>query len=131
MLGVLDCLYFQAELVCALGSSIGNIVDVFTKAGGKIEKVDAGEIGAALARIEPEKIKALQPKILSQIITPDNRFLGDEQTIEDWFSRPENTGDIWEVIFKGAIKLLGEYRPSFLKGVPLKAVTQEATEATA
>ena len=67
-LGVLDTLYLQAELVHALGPSIGNIVDILTKAKGNIGNIDAGEIGVALSKIEPETIKKLQTKILSQII---------------------------------------------------------------
>ena len=128
-LGVLDSLYFQAELIHALGSSIGEIVDIVSMAktkDGKIDanNIDAGEIGAAIAKVDPKTLKELQPKILAQVITPENNFLGDEATIENWFSRPENTGDVWEVIYKGAAVLLGEYRPNFLKGVTLKVATE-------
>lgn len=135
-LGVLDSLYFQAELIHALGSSIGEIVDIVSKAktkDGNIDanNIDAGELGAAIAKVDPKTLKEIQPKILAQVITPENNFLGDEATIENWFSRPENTGDVWEVLYKGAVVLLGEYRPSFLKGMKLKAVLQEATEVTA
>lgn len=123
-LGVLDSLYFQAELIHALGSSIGEMVEIYAKSNGKAGEIDAGEMGASLAKIDPKTLKELQPKILAQVITPENNFLGDEATIENWFSRPENTGDVWEVLYKGAIVLLGEYRPSFLKGATLKATTE-------
>ena len=127
LLGVLDSLYFQAELAQTLGSAVGEIVNLAIKAKGKIGDIDIGELGNSISKINPEALKKIQPKILAQVITPENRFLGDQQTIEEWFSKPENTGDVWEVLIKGAIALLGKYLPSFLKG----NLQKEKTEATA
>lgn len=114
-LGVLDSLYFQAKVVHALGSSVGELFELYYKAK-TLGDIDAGELGASLSKINPDALKSIQPEILKQTITPENKFLEDQQYLEEWFSRPENTGDVWEVMYKGALVLLGEYRPNFLRG---------------
>lgn len=115
-LGVLDSLYFQAELLHGLGESIGEIIDLYIKASGDSGKIDAGKFGGALARISPDTLKKIQPKILAQVITPENRFLSDAIEIENWFSKDDNRGDVWEVLFKSGKILLGEYLPNFVRG---------------
>lgn len=115
-LGVLDTLYLQAEILRCLGSSIGDIANVIKNAGGKIGSVDMSELGSALSKVNPEDLKTLEPKILSQVITPENKFLGDVVYLEEWFSRPDNAGDVWGVLIRAASVLLGEYLPRFLKG---------------
>lgn len=119
-LGVLDSLYFQAELLHGLGESIGEIIDLYMKASGDSGKIDAGKLGGALARVSPDTLKKIQPKILSQVITPENKFLADAIEIENWFSKDDNRGDVWEVLFKSGKILLGEYLPSFVRGASQK-----------
>lgn len=113
---VLDAVYFHAEAMHLLGDVVGKFLDIYTKSktGGS---VDLQEVGKAMASVDPEAIRIIQPKILGQVITPENKFLGDEATIEEWFSRPDNTTDVWEVIVKAGGVLLGEYLPRFLKDI--------------
>lgn len=115
-LGVLETLYLHAEFMHSLGEVVGEVADAIANAF-KGKEVEIKEFGASLAKIKPEELKKLQPKIFGQIITPDNRFLGDPMTIEEWFGRPENASDVWEVLVKGGYCLLGEHLPAFLKGM--------------
>ena len=131
-MSVLDTLYFQAKILNALGAVIGDIAEIANKSrqsneDGRIDigNVDVSLIGAAISKVEPEKLKPIEKEILEHVITPTNKFLADEMIIETWFANPENTGDVWEVIVKGAIALLGEYLPPFLKQAKEQAKTAE------
>lgn len=112
---VLDSLYFQAELVTSIGTSLGELANVIKRNKDNLGNVDIGGLGEAIAKIDPEKLKKLQPKVLAQVITPENKFLGDEIAIEDWFNRDENAGDVWGVLIKATGFLLGEYLPNFFR----------------
>lgn len=122
-LSVLDTIYFHAEAMHYFGDILGKFLDVYIR-GRKGEEVDLAEAGKILTSVNPEAIKTIQPKILSQVVTPENKFLNDPMAIEEWFSRPENAGDVWEVTVKAASVLLGEYLPRFLKDA---AGTMKAT----
>ena len=114
-LGVLDTLYFQAELVTSIGTSLGELAEILKKHKDNIGNTDIGELGCAIAKIDPEKLKKIQPKILAQVITPENEFLNDEISIEKWFGKDENAGDVWGVLIKAAGFILGEYLPNFFR----------------
>ena len=114
-LGVLDTLYFQAELVTSIGTSLGELADIVRRNKDNIGNMDIGELGCAIAKIDPEKLKKIQPKIFAQVITPENNFLGDESAIENWFGREENAGDVWGVLIKATAFILGEYLPNFFR----------------
>lgn len=124
-LSVLDTIYFHAEAMHLLGDAAGKILDVYIKAHKK-GSMDFEAAGNALARIEPEAIRIIQPKILKQVITPENKFLDNEMTIEEWFSKPENAADVWEVTIKAGAILLGKYLPRFLQEMvePMKAAVK-------
>lgn len=113
-LSVLDTVYFHAEAMHLLGDAAGKILDVYIKAQ-KRGNLDFEEVGMALSHIQPEAIRIIQPKILKQVITPENRFLDNEMAIEEWFSKPENIEDVWEVTIKAGAVLLGKYLPHFLQ----------------
>lgn len=115
-LSVLDTVYFHAEAMHSLGDTICQFLDIFIKLKKK-QDVEVSELGKALAHINPEAIRLIQPKILRQVATPENKFLDNEMNIEEWFSRPENASDVWEVTVKAGSILLGEYLPRFLKEV--------------
>lgn len=128
-LGVLDTLYFQAELVTSIGTSLGELADILKKSGGNLGNADMGELGCAIAKIDPEKLKKIQPKVLAQVITPKNEFLNDETSIEQWFGQDENAGDVWGVLIKATGYILGEYLPNFFRDM-MKDKNQEVrTEA--
>lgn len=111
---VLDTVYFHAEAMHLLGDVVSQFLDIFVRTQ-KGENLDVSEIGKALTHLDPEAIRKIQPKILKQVATPENKFLDNEMAVEDWFSRPENSGDVWEVTIKAGSVLLGEYLPRFLK----------------
>ena len=113
-LSVLDTVYFHAEAMHYLGDAVGTLLDLYVRLR-KGESVDLAEAGKALTHLDPMAIRAIQPKILSQVATPENKFLDNEMNIENWFARPENSCDVWEVTVKAASVLLGEYLPRFLK----------------
>lgn len=113
-LSVLDTIYFHAEAMHYLGDVIGRFLDIYVQIK-KGKELDLAEAGKALTYVDPLAIRALQPKILKQVVTPENKFLDNEMEIENWFSRPENSGDVWDVTVKAGSVLLGEYLPRFLK----------------
>lgn len=116
MLSVLDSIDLQIEFVSNCGGLIGQAVAIFIDyKNGKEIKDD--RIAELFKNINPTTLKPIKKKIFERIITPEDRFLSDEAEIEKWFSQPENKGDIWDVLLKGAKELLGEYLPSFLSGI--------------
>lgn len=126
MLSVLDSIDLQIEFVSNCGGMIGQAIAIFMDfKNGKEIKDD--RIAELFKNINPATLKPIKTKIFERIITPDNRFLSDEAEIEKWFSQPENKGDIWDVLLKGAKELLGEYLPSFLKGITDK-IGEKMTE---
>ena len=113
-LSVLDTIYFHAEAMRYLGDTVSQFLDIYIQMQ-KTKEIDMVKVGEALKHIDPEAIRIIQPKILRQVATPENKFLDNEMEVEQWFSRPENSGDVWEVTVKAGGVLLGEYLPRFLK----------------
>ena len=127
-LSVLDTIYFHAEAMHLLGDAVGKFLDVYVQAkkGGNI---DLQELGKAFTAIDPEAIRILQPKILRQVATPENKFLDNEMAVEAWFSQPDNAGYVWELTLKAGGILLGKYLPRFLKEM-VDAMKAAATTMT-
>ena len=115
-LSVLDTIYFHAEAMRYFGDTVSQFLDIYMKMQ-KDKEIDMAKVGEALKHIDPEAIRTIQPKILRQVATPENRFLDNEMAIEEWFARPENSGDVWEVTIKAGSVLLGKCLPRFLKEV--------------
>ena len=118
-LDVLETIYLHAEAMHLMGDLVGSLLDLFFRMM-KGENVQLPELGTTLAKADPEAIKKLTPLIFKQVITPENTFLADAVTINEWFSRPENKDDVWEVLILATGTLLGEYLPAFLKGMITK-----------
>lgn len=118
-LGVLDTLNLHLVASKNLGPIIGKISEIALR-NKSIKDIEISEIGEVLTKIEPDKIKELQLKTFSQVITPENTFLGDLLSIENWFSREDNAQDVWEVFIKALFLLLGEYLPNSVKGMFMK-----------
>ena len=127
MLSVLDSLDLQVEFITNCGGPISQAVAMYmdVKKGKEVSDDRFAEI---FKSINPQTLKPIKSKILSRVITPENKFLSDESEIENWFGREENHGDVWEVLVKAAQMLLGEYLPSFLKEVA-NQVGEKMTEA--
>jgi len=126
MLSVLDSLDLQIEFISNCGGLITQIASMYKDAKSGKEVSDE-RLGEAFKSINPQTIKPIKNKILERVITPENKFLSDETEIEGWFGRDENKGDIWEVLVKAAQVLLGEYLPSFLKGI-MDQIGEKMTE---
>ena len=124
-LDVLETIYLHAEALHLMGDLAGSLLDIFFRFV-KGENVELPELGTTLAKADPEAIRKLTPIILKQVITPENKFLSDPVEINAWFDRPENKGDVWEVIVYATGILLGEYLPDFLKGLIKKKETPAA-----
>ena len=118
-MSVLDSIDLQIEFLSNCGGLISQAISIYTDVK-KGKEVKDERLGDLFKSINPESLKPIKTKILSRIVTPENRFLSDESEIENWFGRQENRGDIWELLVKGACELLGEYLPSFLKGMTEK-----------
>ena len=115
-LSVLDTIDLHIDVVESLGETIGKFVLLLGDL--KLGRNPSNEEFAAVFKgVNGEKIKPLKKRILAQVITPENKFLGDDVTIEQWFSKPENKADVWGVLYKAADVLLGEYMPDFLKNM--------------
>lgn len=125
-LDVLSTIYMHVDFMHILGPALTQAIAVLADMQ-KGKDINPEDIGYALAKLDPDVVKGLQIKVFAQVITPDNRFLGDPVTIEDWFSKPENSSDVWEVFVWGLKALLGEHLPSFMKN---KALPTEKTTAT-
>lgn len=131
-LSVLDTVYFHAEALHYLGDVIGKFLDVYLQVKEGTDKNGAlAEVGKALASLDPEALHVLQPKILRQVATPENKFLDNPMNIEDWFSKPENAGDVWEVTVKAGSVLLGKCLPRFLKEAvgTMKAAAESVSQS--
>lgn len=124
-LDVLSTIYMHVDFMHILGPALTQAIAVLADLQ-KGKDINPEDIGYALAKLDPDVVKGLQIKVFAQVITPDNRFLNDPVTIEDWFSRPENSSDVWEVFVWGLKVLLGEHLPSFMKKIAPEKTT--ATE---
>lgn len=113
-LSVLDSIDFQIEFTKGLGGLIGKIGAAWATAqNGK--EVSKDFLDTLFDGVNVETIKPLKKTIFKQIFTPENKCLSDEAYLQEWFSREENKEDVWTVLQSGAVVLLGEYTPKFLK----------------
>lgn len=113
-LSVLDSIDFQIEFTKGLGGLIGKLGAAWATAqNGK--EVSKDFLDTLFNGLNVETIKPLKKTIFKQIITPENKYLADEAYLQEWFSREENKEDVWTVLQMGAVTLLGEYTPKFLK----------------
>lgn len=136
-LPVLETIDLHLDVMESFGELIGKFILLITEAKAGHE-VTNDEISSLFNLIKAEKAKALKRKILAQVITPENTFLGDPVAIEGWFSKPENRKDVWEVLIQATKVLLGEYLPDFLrelaktgleKATADKSKSQKSTES--
>lgn len=113
-LSVLDTIDLHLDMMASLGGFLGKLALVWTdlKNGKTVSK---DEMTSLFSGISTEGLKPLKKRVFGQVITPENKFLSDEMEIEGWFGRPENREDVWDVLVKASIELLGEYAPSFLR----------------
>lgn len=123
MMSVLDTIDLHVETVACMGGVFGKLASIFIDIKNN-KKLPDGTFAELFSSIKPESIREIKKKVLAQVYTPENRILGDEMTIENWFSRPENKGDVWEVLVKATMELLGEYLPGFLRDIMTKGIAK-------
>ena len=113
-LDVLSTIALHVEVMHSLGTIITEVINILADIStGKEAK--SADLGIALTKLDPAVVQKLQRTILAQVITPDNRFLSDPVVVEEWFSKPENADDVWEVLVKGGQALLGKHLPRFVR----------------
>ena len=115
-MSVRETLSFHVEVMTTFGSSIGTVLSLAIHSAKGEEYDVADSMSAAFGKIEPAKCDKIIDKILSRTITPTNEYLKDPRVLQEWFSA--NPQDLWIVITKALIALVGEYFPtSILKDV--------------
>lgn len=114
MMSVLDTIDLQVETMTSLGGLLGKIATAWVDARNNRE-IDKNILSGLFKDIDVNALRPIKSKVFGQVISPENKFLGDPVELENWFSRPENRQDVWEVLVRATIELLGEYVPSFLK----------------
>jgi len=126
-LSVLDTLDLHLDAVEAFGESVGKFALLLGDI--KMGKQPTNDDFCSIFKgIDSSKIKPFKKRILAQVITPENNFLGDDVTIEGWFSRPENSEDVWPLLLKAMETLLGKYLPNFLRELTTKALEKAPAE---
>lgn len=115
-LPVFDTIDLQIEVMSNCGGLIAQAVTMYLDIKNGRE-VDDSRLTEFFNSLSVKGLSPLKAKIMKQVITPENKFLSDESEAEMWFSRPENQGDVWQVLIQAGIALLGEYLPSFVQGI--------------
>lgn len=108
---VMDAVMYHLEFVSKFGGLLAGLTKIVTE---KNKKVDETDFIAMFSSIKPEETKQIIDKVLQRVITPENVRLDNELVIQDWFSKPENSHDIWLVVVAAMVELLGEQLPATL-----------------
>lgn len=108
---VMDAVMYHLEFVSKFGGLLAGLTKIVTE---KNKKVDETDFIAMFSSIKPEETKQIIDKVLQRVITPENVRLDNELSIQDWFSKTENSHDIWLVVVAAMVELLGEQLPATL-----------------
>lgn len=108
---VMDAVMYHLEFASKFGGLIAGLTKIVTEKDKKVEDTD---FIALFAAIKPDETKQIINKVLQRVITPENVRLDNEIVIQDWFSKPENSHEIWMVVVAAMVELLGEQLPATL-----------------
>ena len=108
---VMDTVMYHLDFVSKFGGLLAGLTKIVTE---KNKKVDETDFIAIFSSIKPEETKQIIDKVLQRVITPENVRLDNELVIQDWFSKPENSHEIWLVVVAAMVELLGEQLPATL-----------------
>lgn len=108
---VMDAVMYHLEFVSKFGGLLAGLTKIVTE---KNKKVDETDFIAIFSSIKPEETKQIIDKVLQRVITPENVRLDNELSIQDWFSQPENSHELWLVVVAAMVELLGEQLPATL-----------------
>ena len=108
---VMDAVMYHLEFVSKFGGLLAGLTKIVTEKNKKVEDTD---FIALFSSIKPEETKQIINKVLQRVITPENVRLDNELVIQDWFSQPENSHELWLVVVAAMVELLGEQLPATL-----------------
>lgn len=108
---VMDAVMFHLDFVSKFGGLLAGLTKIVTE---KNKKVDDTDFIALFSSIKPEETKQIINQVLQRVITPENVRLDNELSIQDWFSQPENSHELWLVVVAAMVELLGEQLPTTL-----------------
>lgn len=108
---VMDAVMYHLEFVSKFGGLLAGLTKIVTE---KNKKVDDNDFLALFSSIKPEETKQIINKVLQRVITPENVRLDNELVIQDWFSQPDNSHELWLVVVAAMVELLGEQLPATL-----------------
>lgn len=108
---VMDAVMYHLEFLSKFGGLLAGLTKIVTE---KNKKVEDNDFIALFSSIKPEETKQIINKVLQRVITPENVRLDNEIVIQNWFSKPENSHELWLVVVAAMVELLGEQLPATL-----------------
>lgn len=108
---VMDAVMYHLEFLSKFGGLLAGLTKIVTEKNKKVEDTD---FIALFSSIKPEETKQIINKVLQRVITPENVRLDNEIVIQNWFSKPENSHELWLVVVAAMVELLGEQLPATL-----------------
>lgn len=108
---VMDAVMYHLEFLSKFGGLLAGLTKIVTE---KNKKVEDNDFIALFSAINPEETKQIINKVLQRVITPENVRLDNEIVIQNWFSKPENSHELWLVVVAAMVELLGEQLPATL-----------------
>ena len=108
---VMDAVMYHLEFLSKFGGLLAGLTKIVTEKNKKVEDTD---FIALFSAINPEETKQIINKVLQRVITPENVRLDNEMVIQSWFSKTENSHELWLVVVAAMVELLGEQLPATL-----------------
>lgn len=108
---VMDAVMYHLEFLSKFGGLLAGLTKIVTE---KNKKVEDNDFIALFSAINPEETKQIINQVLQRVITPENVRLDNEIVIQNWFSKPENSHELWLVVVAAMVELLGEQLPATL-----------------
>lgn len=108
---VMDAVMYHLEFLSKFGGLLAGLTKIVTEKNKKVEDTD---FIALFSSIKPEETKQIINKVLQRVITPENVRLDNEMVIQSWFSKTENSHELWLVVVAAMVELLGEQLPATL-----------------
>lgn len=108
---VMDAVMYHLEFLSKFGGLLAGLTKIVTE---KNKKVEDNDFIALFSAINPEETKQIINKVLQRVITPENVRLDNEMVIQSWFSKTENSHELWLVVVAAMVELLGEQLPATL-----------------
>lgn len=108
-MNVVDTMTLHLEVMTTFGSSIGAIISGVINKDKLSDKKLTDNLGMLFSSIDVDKCQKIINRVLAQVITPTNEYLRDPAVMQTWFSA--NKEDLWIVVYKAMVELVGEFLP--------------------